>query len=37
MIKILEYGAVKREEIFDRAVKRTDVQKTVADIIEDVR
>ncbi len=37
MIKILEYGAVKREEIFDRAVKRADVQKTVADIIEEVR
>ena len=37
MIKILEYGAVKREEIFERAVKRADVAKTVAEIIEDVR
>ena len=37
MIKILPYGQVKNEEIFARAVPKTDVRQIVAEIIADVR
>ena len=37
MIKILEYGKVKNEEIFSRAVPAVNVEKIVADIIENVK
>ena len=37
MIKILQYGEVKNEEIFARAVPAVNVEQTVADIIADVR
>lgn len=36
MIKILKYGEVSNEEIFARAVPGINVEKTVADIIENV-
>lgn len=37
MIKILEYDKVKKEDIFARAYSFTSVEKTVAEIIEDVK
>lgn len=37
MIKILEYGNVKSEEIFARVEPKVDVSAIVADIIEEVR
>ena len=37
MIKILKYGQVKKEEIFERAVSKADVSSTVAEIIENVK
>lgn len=37
MIRILEYGQVKREEVFARVTPKVNVEKIVADIIENVK
>lgn len=37
MIRILKYGDVKNEEIFSRSVPGVNVEKTVSDIIENVK
>ena len=37
MIKIMKFGEVAAEDIFSRVVPAVDVEKTVADIIADVR
>lgn len=37
MIKIYKYGEIEENEIFARVQMKTDVEKTVSDIIEDVK